>query len=166
MSSLSKFAFASIAACLSAGVQADTVCSKPMLRNAYGFSGNGAGYTTLLPGGSPISCAVSGVVVFDANDGVTVKSLNEVCASNKQAFTLGIFNSAQQTPPTAGSYTLDAATCTAKIQMASVSGAFAFIQIVFTDNAQSFHMTFERTSDPSNVASNYGVAGSATGTRL
>jgi hypothetical protein len=148
-----------IAACLSTAAQAETVCSKTMLRNSYGFAGTASGYTTALPGGTSVSCAFGGVMTFDANDGVTIRKLSEVCASTQTVLTATLFNQATDANPTAGTYTLDPATCTAKVQFTS-SGSGAFLQLMFTDNAQELHFTLER------VGGNYGVAGIGTGSRL
>ncbi len=149
----------SLALCATFGAQADTICSKTMLRNSYGFSGTASGFTSLVPPGTSISCGFGGVMIFGPNDGVTIKNLVEVCASNQTVLTANLFNQATDADPTAASYTLDAATCTAKVNFTS-SDAGTFLQLMFTDNGQQVHFTLER------VSGNYGAAGQGTGSRL
>ena len=159
MSKLYRKLILPLAICASVGAHADTVCSKTMLRNSYGFSGTATGFTSLVPPGTAVSCGFGGVMVFGPNDGVTIKNLVEVCASTQAVLTANLFNQATNADPTAASYTLDPGTCTAKVNFTS-SGAGAFLQLMFTDNGQQVHFTLER------VGSNYGVAGQGTGSRL
>lgn len=143
--------------------QADTICSKQLLRNSYGFAGTASGYSD-VPLGAPVTCGFGGVLVFDANDGVTVKKLTETCAKTTSP-ALVVAANPPATDPTVGTYTLDAATCTADILLSTDSG-YAQLKVMFTDNGQRMHFTLQRGGYQNGPVTGTQVAGSGTGARL